>query len=212
MTLNQLITAVRTQLGDLAAGSARWSDEDLEAALTRAVDEFSIQLPRNMKTVLVATPNSRDLDVSSLSRLLSITAVEWKTGEYPPSHNRYSLWANPLTIHVANAPTAADNVNIFWHAMHQLDPAGSTMEPWAEHLVVTGATGYAAEQAAAQNMGAVSVAGPKSADQWRLFGRQQLQLFRNALHRHGISGRLQTSTLYVPADTPVGDQSHDRGP
>ena len=212
MTLGQLVTAVRTALGDTAPLTARWSDDDLEAHIQRAVDELSTEIPRQLRTTLTTTPGSRDLDLSTLSRLIAVQAVEWPTAKYPPEYVPFSQWGVTLTINATSAPTAADPVNVYWHAIHQVDAAASTVEPAHDQLLIAGASGFAADQAAAQNTGAISVAGPRSADQWRLFSRQQLQLFRGGLRRHGQRGALRPLQLYTPANRPTGHQTTDFGP
>ena len=54
------------------------------------------------------------------------------------------MWQTTLTMDVVNAPSAADNVFVFWTKTHTLDATSSTLPPAHDELITEGAAGYAA--------------------------------------------------------------------
>lgn len=142
---------------------------------------------------------------------MRIVAVEWKTGKYPAEYQRWSLWQNTLTLSVDPAPTAVENVNIYWHAHHTIDPAGTTLPEWSEDLLVLGATGYAAQEASTRAINQVNQGGTDVARQYADQARSALDRFRSELRQRGVKGSVRTSTLYVPA-APIPTQDTDPGP
>ena len=211
LTLNQALERVRRDLGDVDVANAVWTTDQLQRHLEHALDELSLAIPREQKTTLTTTADSRDIDVSSLSDLLHIEAVEWPTGNYPPTYVRFSLWANTLTLLVSGAPAAVENVDISWRQMHTIDPAGTTLPQWAEEILVRGAVGYAAQERSIEVANSINIGGPNTQRSYSQLASDALNAFRQALRSHGDQGSLRTSSLYTPA-TPLPSQSTDPGP
>jgi len=211
LTLSHALERLRRDLGDTDPVNAQWSHDDLERHLARALRELSHHIPREMKTTLQTTVNSRDVSVATLTSRISIQAVEWPTGEYPPKYVRWSLWQDTLTLLVDAAPTTVEDLNIYWHGGHTLDPSGSTVPEPAEDLLVLGAAGYAAEEAAARATNQVNTGGRDVARQYAAQARTALEEFRVELQKRGVHGSLRTSRFFVPA-APIPTQDTDPGP
>ena len=71
--------------------------------------------------------NIPDISIATLTDRTRIVAVEWPTGSYPPEYVRWSLWEDTLTLLTDAAPTAPEDVKVYWHAHHTLQPDGSTL-------------------------------------------------------------------------------------
>ena len=71
-------------LHDEDAQNYRWTDDVLDRHIQRSVEEVSIASPREVKATLTTTADSRELSLSTLTDLISIEAVEYPTGKYPP--------------------------------------------------------------------------------------------------------------------------------
>lgn len=211
MTLNQAIERLRRDLGDTDVANAMWTEADLARHLTHALADLSRELPRQMKSILTTTANSRDLSVATLAGRLAIVAVEWPAGEYPPHYVRWSLWQDSLTLLVPGAPAAAENVAVYWHTPHLLDPAGTTVPDDATDLLIQGALGYAAQEASSRAINAANTGGPAVPDRYAALGATALQAFRAELKRRSALGSLRTRVLYG-ADAPIRSQSTDPGP
>ena len=211
LTLPQALARLRRDLGDTDPLNETWPDEALERHIDRALSELSRAIPRELKTSLQATPGSRDLSVATLTARTKIVAVEWPVGVYPPEYRRWSLWQDTLTLLVDAPPAAADSINVYWHANHTIDPAGTTLPEWAEELLLTGAAGYAAQEAGTRLTNQVNQGGHDVARMYAAQADAALKTFRSELRRLSPAGSLRTSTLYVPAAS-IPTQNSDPGP
>ncbi|MEK7849166.1 MAG: hypothetical protein AAB270_09620, partial [Chloroflexota bacterium] len=138
MNLGEMRTRVRRELKDEDAASYRWSDSELDRHIARAVAELSLAVPLESKAALTTTSGSRELSVSGLASLVAVEAVEYPTGQYPPSYVMFSLWGNMLTLLVDNAPGGGEGVAVFYGKLHTLDATTSTLPPSVEELVGQG--------------------------------------------------------------------------
>ena len=83
--------------------------------------EYSQVSPLEAKTTLQTVADSRDIDVSALTPRVRVVAAEWPSGEYPPTYVPFALWGDTLTLDVAGAPAAAEDVNVYWHKTHAIN-------------------------------------------------------------------------------------------
>jgi hypothetical protein len=200
--ITEIMTNVRKDLHDEDAAAYRWTDSSLTRHITRAVHDYTIAEPLEQKSVLVATPGSRDISVASLASLLSVEAVEWPTGNFPPERVAWSQWQTTLTLDVVAAPSAADNVNIYWLKSHTLDATSSTIPPQHDELIAEGAAGYAALDWTSFATNRLNIG---SADVWgryKAFADERLKQFRQDLVRLGRDNAVRQRQLYTSADPP----------
>ena len=88
MHLTEMRTRVRRDLRDTDPTDERWSDDELDRHIERAVRELSLAAPVEVVATLTTSAGSRDLDVSALADRVSIDAVEYPAGQYPPTPRR----------------------------------------------------------------------------------------------------------------------------
>ena len=108
MDLPTMRARVRRDLRDSDAAQRRWSDDDLDRHVARAVRELSLAAPDEASSALTASAGSRDLDVSALADRVSIDAVEYPAGRWPRAFAAFSVWGDTLTLLVADAPAGGD--------------------------------------------------------------------------------------------------------
>ena len=65
-------------------------------------------------------------------------------------------------------------------------------------MLVTGASAYAAEEAASGSTGVLTL-DPAAAERYAAWARARLTAFRQLLHTYGRKNRLRARRLYVPA-------------
>jgi len=211
MNLPDMRTRVRRDLHDEDSQNYRWSDTELDRHLDRALRELSLAVPREAKATLTTSAGSRDLSVSTLSDRVSIEAVEFPTGQYPPSYVGFSLWNDTLTLLVEAAPSGGQNVNVYYGRLHTLDASSSTIPPALEDLVATGAAAFAALEWASFATNRINAGGQ---DVWRdylTWGQEALARFAKGLARHSQKNAVRARRLYRPAE-PKSSQTTDWGP
>jgi len=195
VTLTDVRERVRRDLSDTE--SAGWPDEQLDRHIEHALSELSLAMPQELSDLVATTAGSRDLDVSELSGLIEVEAVEFPAGEFPPAYTGFATWGETLTLHLGALPDGTD-AKVFYAAAHTLDEEGSTLAHHHVDILVTGATAYAALELAAGSTGVVNL-DPKAAERYAAWSRARLTAFRQLLHTYGRKNRLRGRRMYVPA-------------
>jgi len=197
-TIADIRGRVRKDLGDTTAGAYRWSDDELDRHIARALEELSRAIPREQVALAATTPGSREIDLSGLASLIEVEAVEYPVDSFPPVMPGFSTWADSLTLHTETAPDGGD-ARLYYTAAHVVDGSGSTLAGFLEDVLAAGAGAYAALEWAVAGIDRLNTGGPDVANQYESWGRARLTAFRQLLHQHGRSNRVRGRRLYVPA-------------
>ena len=210
MNLPQLRSRVRRDLKDEDFSNYRWTDEELNRHIERAVREFSLVLPREAQAVLT-TAQSRELSLATLSDRVAVEVVEYPRGQYPPSYVPFSLWGDTLTLLIDKVPASGEEVVVYYGRLHTLDNTTSTIPPHLEEVLAMGAEGFACLEWANFAINRVNTGGAGTWREYLTFGQEKLGAFMEALARHGKKGALRARRLYRPAE-PRPSQATDWGP
>ncbi len=211
-TLTTLRADLRLDLNDPTGAHERFANANLDRAITRALTELSRALPYVQDATLRTVADSRCVDLSGLTGLWDVEAVEWPTGAYPRRWRRFELALDKqnVTLLVTTPPSAAEDVLVQWakgHTLDGLNGATSTTVPEEfDELLLIGAYGFAVwaySTPAADNFryqdGAqfAQVDDSMIAPEWRTRGEQALATFRSRL------ADLQRSRVVQAASTVV---------
>ncbi len=158
MNLTEMRTIVRRDLHDEDEENYRWTNDELDRHIAHAVKDFSEAIPYEQKATKATTSGSREIDISTLTDRIVIEAVEYPVAQFPRKYQRYSLWANTLTLLGDEVPNGS-NANIYYGKLHTLDATTSNIPTKHEDLVATGACGYAAVEWAVHAINRVNVGG-----------------------------------------------------
>jgi len=210
MNLADMRAIVRRDLHDEDAGNYRWTDDELDRHIVRAVGDFSEYLPYEQKATKATTSGSRELDISNLSSRITVVAIEYPVDQFPRRYQRFSLWGDTLTIFSEEIPDGS-NSYIYYGKLHTLDASSSTIPGQYEDLVAAGAAGYAAIEWAIFAINRVNVGGSITPKEFLAWGRERLDYFRKELRRLGRRNRVRLSSLYK-SYYPAVSKSTDYGP
>lgn len=211
MNLSDMRGRIRNDLHDEDAQNYRWSDADLDRHIQHAVRELSLSVPLEAKATLTTSAGSRDISIATLTDLVTIEAVEYPVGEYPPVYARFSLWAVTLTLLVDGVPGGGEQVNVYYGKLHTLDASTSTIPSPLEDVVAMGAAGYAAVEWASFATNRANVGGPETWRNYLVWGQDRLSAFLKSLAKHGRKNAVRTRQLYRPYE-PKASQTTDWGP
>ena len=211
MDLPTMRTRVRRDLHDEDAPTYRWTDNELDRHIQRALEEVSIAAPREMKATLTTTADSLELSLSTLTNHISIEAVEHPTGKYPPVYAGFSVWAGTLTLLVDSAPAGSENVWVYYGKLHTLDATSSTLPTHLEDVVATGAVAYAAIEWSSFATNRINVGGGQVWRQYLTWGQDRVASFLSRLAQLGDKSAVRVRSLYAPA-RPKPSQTTDWGP
>ena len=211
MDLPTMRDMVRRDLHDEDSNSYRWTDDELDRHIQRALNEVSTASPHELKAVLTASAGSRELGLSSLSGLLSVQAVEYPVGLYPPSYVRFSVWADTLTLLIQAAPAGGETVNLYYNAYHVLDAVSSTLPASLEDTAASGAGAYAAIERSSFAINRNNVGGEEVWWRYLTWGQDRMAAFLRRLAELGRNNAVRVRSLYLPVH-PTPSQSTDWGP
>ena len=94
MDLSTMVFQVRRDLRDEDSENYVWSDDELERHIAHALYDLSEHVPRETTSIKATTADSMDLDISSLTDVVVINAVEYPLGYMPKRYQRFSLWGD----------------------------------------------------------------------------------------------------------------------
>ena len=210
MNLSEMRAIVRRDLHDENAGNYRWTDDELDRHIAHAVKDFSEYLPDEQKATKATTSGSRELDISDLSDRVMVVAVEYPVANFPKRYQRFSLWADTLTILGEEIPDGS-NAYIYYGKVHTLSAESSTVPAQHEDLIAVGACGYAAVEWAAYAINRVNVGGGITPREFLAWGNERLNYFKQEIRRLGRRNRVRVRSLYKPY-YPVVSKTTDYGP
>ena len=210
MNLAEMRTILRRDLHDEDDTNYRWTDEELDRHIAHAVKDFSEAIPCEQKAVIATTSASREIDISAFADRIVVEAVEYPVAQFPKKYQRYSLWADTLTLLGDEIPDGS-NAHIYCGKLHTIDAEGSSIPTKHEDLVATGACGYAAVEWAAYAINRVNVGGLMTPKEFLTWGKEKLRYFKAELKRLGRRNRVRVRSLYEPYYPPVS-KSTDYGP
>jgi hypothetical protein len=210
MNLNEMIALVRLDLHDTDSAGYRWTDAALARHISRALAELSESIPAPVKATMPTVPGSRELDISSLSPRIMVTALEYPAGSTPPDHQQFSIWGDTLTIVTGLCPDGR-NCHIFYGTGHSIDASGSTLPERLMDTVAGGACGFAASELALYLINRVNTGGTGASGELTGFGNDKLKIFRQELKRLGRRNRIRVNDLSATGSAPASTAT-DYGP
>jgi hypothetical protein len=138
---------LRLDLNDPAGASQRFSDGDLNRAVTRAVAELSAAWPRVVETEVVLAGASRTvaLAAGTFPGLIDVEEVEYPVDEYPPSRPAFRVAADrgSVLLLTPEAPASGETVRVRWSSAQSVLEGSTTVPAELDQLVVRGAYGLA---------------------------------------------------------------------
>jgi hypothetical protein len=185
---------VRRDLVDEGSPS-RFSDDELDRAINRAVTEFSRYLPHQQKSTISTVSNSDELDISGLSNLISVERVEFPAGNIPRTYTRFETMSG--TVRLLDAVGDGNNCYVYWNTVHTLDTEGSTVPVQYEDLIALGATAYAVMSIAQAKTDTNNPGGTEVDGDYQRWAVNRLGKFEKELKR--LNSKVRTGQLY-PAD------------
>jgi len=210
MNLTEMRTIVRRDLKDEDAGNYRWTNDELDRHIAHAVKDFSGAIPREQKAAKATTSGSREIDISTVTDRIMVEAVEYPADKFPKRYQRFSLWADTLTLLGSEVPDGS-NAYIYYGKLHTLDASTSTIPTKFEDLIAIGAGGYAAFEWAVYAVNRVNIGGDVTPGEFLAWGKEKLDYFKTELKRLGRRNRVRMRSLYKSYYSPVS-KSTDYGP
>jgi hypothetical protein len=210
MNLTDMRILVRRDLHDEATGNYRWTNDELDRHINRAVKDLSEHIPLEEKSTGSTTAGSREIDIAAVTDRVMVAAVEYPVGRLPKVYQPFSLWGDVITLLGDEVPNGSD-AYIYYGKLHTLDASGTTIPGYLWDTVTAGACGYAAIEWAVYAVNRINVSGDGVPKEFQDWGRWKLDYFRRELKRLGRRHRVRTGSLYKSWQ-PAVSESVDFGP
>jgi hypothetical protein len=200
MDLSTMRTLVRRDLKDEDNSNYRWQDSEIDRAIQRAVAELSGYCPREMKSTLATSDGSREIDISGLTDRVSVDRVEFPVGETPRSFQRFSVYADTITL-IGSVDGDGEDCYIYWGKVHTLDASTSTIPSYLEDVLALGAAAYAVLAQTQYRTDTAGFGGEQADTDYQSWGSAMLKRFTAQLKRFGRSRKLKISQFYQGDDS-----------
>ena len=131
MLLADYRSLMRVELRD--AGSAVWTDSQLDQAVREALDAYSRVMPRSLIGTITVGAAARELSLTSLGGLLEVTEV-WlpytvAQPEDPPNRRVFRrLTASTLSIEDGEAPGVGEVARVFYTGLQTINGLDSATD------------------------------------------------------------------------------------
>lgn len=185
---------VRRDLVDEGSPS-RFSDDELDRAINRAVTELSKYQPYRQKSAIATVSNSDELDISGLSNLISVSRVEFPVENTPRTYTRFETLSD--TIRLIDTVGDGNNCYVYWNTVHTLNTEGSTIPVHLEDLIALGAAAYTVMSIAQAKIDTNNPGGTGVDDDYQRWAVNRLAKFEKELSK--LNSKVRTGQLY-PAD------------
>jgi len=194
MNLTEMRARVREDLQDTDAQNYRWTDDEVDGAIDRVVTEYSLHAPIEQQDDIATTDGDTELDISSLSGLLSVKSVEFPIGQTPKYYQRTEYWAGHLYMQDEGD---GEDARVRWLKRHTLDAGSTTIPTEHEEIIVLGATGYLAMSASAYTVDRASIAGRHATINFKAWGKERLDRYDRKLKAVSRTSKVIPHQLYT---------------
>lgn len=199
MTLSATRTLVRRDLKDEDSSNYRWTDNEIDRAIARALLELSRYAPREMKSTLATTDGSRDIDISTLADRVSVDRVEFPVGDTPRQFQRFTVYQDTLTL-IGDEEGDGTNAYIYWGKVHTIDGSTDTVPTVLQDILALGAAAYAVLAQSQYRTDVAGIGGERGDTDYQSWGRAMLKDFTDQLKRFGRGRKLKLGTFYQGDD------------
>lgn len=189
-TIADIRANVRTDLHDTDPASERWSDAELDRHIEHALNELNLHIPQELTATLATTPGSRDLSLASLAGLISVEAVEFPAGEYPPANVGFRQWGGAIVLESECEP-AGEDATVRYLARHTVDAVSSTLPVFLEEILAMGAGAFAVLERAGSSIDELHTGGELVPANLASWARARETAFRQLLFQFGRNKRLR---------------------
>jgi hypothetical protein len=192
MDLATMRARVRRDLQDEGSPS-RFTDDEIDRAINRAVVELSGYSPYREKTTVETVPASDEIDISDFTDVISLERVEFPTGNIPRTYVRFEILEN--TIRLLDTVGDGNNCCVYWCTPHILDTDGSTLPVYLEDMVALGASAYAVISLSQAKIDTNNPGGSQVDENYERWAMGRLRDFEKGIKK--LSNKVRSSQLYL---------------
>jgi hypothetical protein len=208
-TLTTMRARVRRDLKDEDSSEYRWTDDEIDRAIERAVLEYSEYCPLQVKSTVATVNESPDVDISTLTDRIDVMSVEHPAGEYPAQFHRFKLWVDILTF-IDGHMGDAGNCYVYWLKKHTLSTS-STIPTAHDGIIALGAAAFAISAQAQYTVEQGTVLGPKVNKDYNYWAKDKFAQFYAKLEaiKSYSTKKLKVTQMSPEPTTPLLPEEYD---
>jgi hypothetical protein len=180
--LTTIRTLVRRDLKDEDGAAYRWTDDEIDRAIQKAVLEYSEYCPLPRLTKLDTVDQDNEVDISTLTDRIDIVKVEHPITDKPYPSRRFAVWADILYF-LEGYIGDGEECNVYWLQKHTLSASVSTVPTPHEGTVALGAAAYAVSSQGQYSSNMANTGGPNVDKDYNLWAKEMFTQFYAALER-----------------------------
>ncbi|MDD5313475.1 MAG: hypothetical protein PHO26_10610, partial [Dehalococcoidia bacterium] len=181
-TLSTIRALVRRDLKDEDQAVYRWTDDEIDRAIDKAVLEYSEYSPLQQLTALATVSSSAQVDISTLTDRIDVLQVEHPISENPRQFRRFTVWADILTF-LDGYYGDGENCNVYWLKKHSIGASSSTVPVSHEGIIALGAAAFAISSQAQYQVDMANTGGQKVNKDYNFWSKSVFDQFYIALER-----------------------------
>lgn len=179
-TLTTMRTSVRRDLKDEDSSNYRWTDNEIDRAIEKAVLMYSEFVPLVQLTSTLHTVDlDNTVDISTLTDRLDVVKVEHPIDIQPYPARRFTVWGDLITFLDGYVGDGA-HCNIYWFKKHTLSTT-STINTAHDHIIAIGAVAYAVSSQAQYQVNLANTGGQKVNKDYNFWARAMFEQFYEQL-------------------------------
>jgi len=172
--------SVRRDLKDEDSSNYRWTDDEIDRAIERAVLMYSEFVPLVQLTSSIHTVDQDNtVDISTLNDRLDVVKVEHPIVTQPYASRRFSVWGDLLTF-LDGYTGDGGHCNIYWLKKHTLSTT-STINTVHDHIIALGAVACAVSSQAQYQVNTANTGGQKVNMDYNWWARTAFEQFYDQL-------------------------------
>lgn len=181
-TLTTMRASVRRDLKDEDASNYRWTNDEIDRAIEKAVLMYSefvplVELTSDIETV----DQDNTVDISTLTDRLDVLKVEHPITTQPYPSRRFTVWGDVLTF-LDGYIGDGEACNIYWCKKHTLSSGASTIPTPHEHIIALGAVAYAVSSQAQYQVNLANTGGQKVNKDYNFWAKAMFEQFYEQLN------------------------------
>jgi hypothetical protein len=194
--------SVRRDLKDEDVSNYRWSDNEIDCAIERAVLDYTLYCPLEQKSTLATTDLSADVSLSTLTDLVDVVTVEHPVDQLPAQYQRFRTWGGILTFLDGYTGDGA-NCYIRWLKKHSIGASSSTVPAHHEAIIALGATAFAVSAQAQYQVNTANTGGGGVDNDYNQWAEERLKQFYDALSRIATYSNRKLKSLRIVTEEPL---------
>jgi hypothetical protein len=181
-TLTTMRASVRRDLKDEDIANYRWTDNEIDRAIERAVLDYSLYCPLEQKTSIATVNLSTDMSLSTLSDLVDVVTVEHPVDQVPSQYRSFRIWSGIL-IFLDGYTGDGSNCYVRWLKKHSIVTSSSTVPTPHEAVIALGASAFAISAQSQYQVNTANTGGGSVDNDYGLWADERFKQFYDTLSR-----------------------------